>query len=175
MFRHAKSDWSDENLRDFDRGLNSRGRKGAALMGRHIRDYGLRWQRTIASPAARVRQTIEAAAQAAGECPPIAWEERAYLASSTVLFDILHGLDDRLENVMLCGHSPGLEMLLLQLAGGETGNPLLEIVRDKYPTAAFAVLELAIDHWADLGPGCGRLVHLVRPRDLDSELGPEFA
>jgi phosphohistidine phosphatase len=175
MFRHAKSDWSDADLRDFDRGLNDKGRKGAALMGRHIRDYGVRWQRTIASPAARVRQTIEAAAQAAGESPPIAWEDRAYLASSTVLLDILHGLDDRLDNVMLCAHSPGLEILLLQLAGEEAGNPLLEIVRDKYPTAAFAVIDLAIDRWADLAPGCGRLVHLVRPRDLDPGLGPEFA
>lgn len=175
MFRHAKSDWSDADVRDFDRGLNEKGRKGAALMGGHIREYGVRWQRTIASPAARVRQTIDAAAQAAGGSPPIQWEERAYLASSALLMDILHELDDGLEDVMLCAHSPGLEILLLQLAGQEADNPLLDIVRDKYPTAAFAVIELDIDKWADLGPGCGRLVHLVRPRDLDPELGPEFA
>ena len=54
LFRHAKSDWNDARLRDFDRPLNARGRKGAALMGVHIRDYGVRWNRIIASPAARV-------------------------------------------------------------------------------------------------------------------------
>ena len=30
LLRHAKSDWDDLGLRDFDRGLNDRGRKGAA-------------------------------------------------------------------------------------------------------------------------------------------------
>lgn len=175
MFRHAKSDHSDMNLRDFDRGLNARGREGAALVGLHIRDFGVRWQRVLASPAARIRQTMEAAAQAAGECPPVDWEERAYLASAGVLMDLVHGLDDQWDNVMLCAHSPGLEDLLLTLAAPDKGNPLLEIVRKKFPTAAFAVLELAIERWADLAPGCGRLVHLVRPRDLDSRLGPEFA
>ena len=40
IFRHAKSDWNDARLRDFDRPLNKRGRKGAAIMGRHIRDDG---------------------------------------------------------------------------------------------------------------------------------------
>ena len=175
LFRHAKSDWSDSELRDFDRGLNERGRKGAALMGRHIKDYGMQWQRAVASPAARIRQTIEAAAQAAGNCPPIQWEQRAYLASARVLTDILHGLDDRLDAVMLCAHSPGLEELLLQLAGHDAANPLLDAVREKYPTAAFAVLELDIGRWEDLAPGTGKLVHLARPRDLDPELGPEFA
>ncbi len=174
LLRHAKSDWTDEALRDFDRGLNDRGRKGAALMGRHIRDHAIRWQAIIASPATRIRHTIEAAAQAAGSSPRVEWDERAYLGSSAALSEILKEVDDRMSDVMLCAHSPGLEMLLLDLAGHEAGNLLLDIVKDKYPTGAFAVLELAIESWRELGPGCGRLVHLVRPRDLDPDLGPEF-
>ena len=35
------------------------------------------------------------------------------------------------------------------------------------------VLELAIDRWSDLDDGCGTLVHLTRPRDLDPALGPQ--
>jgi len=37
LFRHAKSDWHDRAARDFDRPLNERGRKGAALMGVDVR------------------------------------------------------------------------------------------------------------------------------------------
>ena len=59
LFRHAKSDWDDMSLRDFDRGLNARGRRGAALMGRHITEYGAKWDRMLASPAKRIRLTIE--------------------------------------------------------------------------------------------------------------------
>ncbi len=43
LLRHAKSDWDDLGLRDFDRGLNDRGRRGAALMGEHIREHGVKW------------------------------------------------------------------------------------------------------------------------------------
>jgi len=52
LYRHAKSDWNDARARDFDRPLNARGRKGALAMGRYIRDYGINWNRIIASPAA---------------------------------------------------------------------------------------------------------------------------
>ena len=43
----------------------------------------------------------------------------------------------------------------------------------KFPTATYAVLELAIDDWSELRPECGTLVHFARPRDLDPDLGPE--
>ena len=36
LLRHAKSDWDDTAQRDFDRGLNARGKKGAELIGKHI-------------------------------------------------------------------------------------------------------------------------------------------
>ncbi|MBV1918736.1 MAG: histidine phosphatase family protein, partial [Sphingomonadaceae bacterium] len=51
LFRHAKSDWNDARLRDFDRPLNERGRKGASIIGKHIHTYGIKWDKVIASPA----------------------------------------------------------------------------------------------------------------------------
>ena len=42
LLRHAKSDMDDAALRDFDRGLNDRGRRGAALIGRYIAELGAR-------------------------------------------------------------------------------------------------------------------------------------
>ncbi|MBC7160469.1 MAG: histidine phosphatase family protein, partial [Porphyrobacter sp.] len=78
LLRHAKSDWDDLTLRDFDRGLNRRGRLGASLMGQHIRDYGTEWSLILASPAERVRRTLEAS----GLPFPVRWEESAYLATS---------------------------------------------------------------------------------------------
>ena len=89
LFRHAKSDWHDRAARDFDRPLNERGRKGAALMGRYIDDHGARWERVISSPAVRAAQTIELAAEAAGRTVPVEWDRRVYLASSVTLADLL--------------------------------------------------------------------------------------
>jgi phosphohistidine phosphatase len=173
LFRHAKSDWNDARLRDFDRPLNERGRKGAALMGVHIRDHGARWSRVIASPAARVTQTIEIASEAAGESPPVIWDRRVYLASSVILMELLREQEGDPPSIIMVGHNPGLEDLIFDLVPDDGSSPLREIVEVKFPTAAYAVIELDIDRWQDIREGCGLLVHLMRPRDLDSELGPE--
>jgi len=172
LFRHAKSDWNDARLRDFDRPLNDRGRAGAELMGVHIRDYGTKWRRILASPAVRVAQTIELAAAAAGQTPPILWDRRIYLASSPTLLELLREQNDKVETVLMVGHNPGLEDVIFDLVPDDGSSPLRDIVEDKFPTAAFAVLELDIKSWTEIEDGCARLVHLTRPRDLDPRLGP---
>ncbi len=173
LFRHAKSDWNDARLRDFDRPLNDRGRKGAALMGVHIYEYGARWARVLASPAARVTQTIEIAGEAAHSTPPIIWDRRIYLANSATLMDVLREQPDDPASIIMVGHNPSLEDLIFDLVPDNGQNPLREIVEVKFPTAAFAVMELDIEKWADLAGDCARLIHLQRPRDIDPALGPD--
>lgn len=169
LMRHAKSDWDDLSLRDFDRGLNKRGRKGAALMGQHIAQHGAPWAKVVASPAERVKRTLEAS----GLDIPVIFQDNAYMADATTLLGLLaqHGGDA--PAVLLAAHNPGLQELALELVPAARENALFEQVMAKFPTAAFAVFELDIDDWADITPGCGQLTHFARPRDLDPELGPE--
>ncbi|HKT84935.1 MAG TPA: histidine phosphatase family protein [Novosphingobium sp.] len=174
IFRHAKSDWNDARLRDFDRPLNKRGRKGAAIMGRHISEHGIEWQRILASPAVRVTQTIEIAAQAVGASPPVSWDRRIYLANSATLMDVLRDQTGDPASILLIGHNPGLEDLIFDLVPDDGSSPLRDIVEEKFPTAAYAVLELDIENWQAIDENCAGLVHLVRPRDLDPELGPSL-
>lgn len=175
LFRHAKSDWNDARLRDFDRPLNERGRRGAAVMGRYIAEHGAKWYRIVSSPAVRAAQTVEIAAQAAGTNPAIIWDRRVYLASSASLLDLLRDQAGDPPSILMVGHNPGLEDLIFDLVPDDGSSPLRDIVEEKFPTAAFAVLELDIDSWADADEGCARLTHLVRPRDIDPALGPEMA
>ena len=168
LFRHAKSDWDDLSLRDFDRGLNARGKRGAALMGRHIAHYGANWNKVLASPAKRIRLTLEASKIAA----PVSYVDAAYLADSQTLLGLLAGIEGEPSAILLAGHNPGLQDLALDLVGPDNENALFGEVLAKFPTAGFAVIDLAIDTWADCKPGCGRIVHFARPRDLDPELGP---
>jgi phosphohistidine phosphatase len=169
LLRHAKSDWDDLSLRDFDRGLNARGRRGAALMGRHIREHGVGWDLLLASPAERVKRTLEAS----GLAIPTQWEQRAYLADAETLLDLLRKVEGEPEAILLAGHNPGLQELVFALVAPAAENDLSAEAAEKYPTATFAVLELEIEQWAQCTRGCGRLVHFARPRDLDPELGPE--
>ncbi len=174
LFRHAKSDWHDARARDFDRGLNARGRQGAALMGRHIVEHGVPWQRIVASPAVRVTETIEIASGEVERTIPVQWDRRIYLASSVNLIDVLRETDDHISSVMMVGHNPGLEDVIFDLVPDDGTCPLRAVVETKFPTAAFAVLECNIERWNDLHEGCAKLVHLMRPRDLDAALGPEL-
>ena len=169
LLRHAKSDWDDVALRDFDRGLNERGRRGAALIGAHLHEYGTAWDVVLASPAERVRRTLDATRLQA----PVTWDERVYLADSDALVELLRGIEGDPGAVLVVGHNPGLQQLIFDLVAPERENALFQAVAEKFPTAAFAVLELAIERWTDCAPGCATLVHLARPRDLDPALGPE--
>jgi len=174
LFRHAKSDWGDPRARDFDRPLNDRGRAGAEVMGRHIRDHGLRWDRVLSSPAVRCADTIELACHAADRPVKVNWDRRIYLASGAALADLLRDQANDPGSILMVGHNPGLEDLIFDLVPDDGSSPLRDAVEEKFPTATYAVLELDIDRWSQLKDGCARLVHLVRPRDLDPALGPGF-
>jgi phosphohistidine phosphatase len=169
LLRHAKSDTDDLALRDFDRGLNDRGRRGAAVMGGHIRAHGIAWDTLLASPAERVKRTLDATRLQV----PVTWDEHLYLADSDALIEVLRSLEGDPAAVLIAGHNPGLQELIFDLVAPEREDALFASAAEKFPTATFAVLQLAIDRWADCAPGCGTLVHLARPRDLDPELGPE--
>lgn len=169
LMRHAKSDWDDLAKRDFDRGLNNRGRKGARLIGQHIREHGVGWDTVLASPAARVKQTIEAALPDADP----RWIEQLYLASGETILDTISHEGGGDDCVLVVGHNPGLQEVLFELVDPRNENALFDEASAKFPTAAFAVFECNIDDWSELQKGCGTLVHFARPRDLDPELGPE--
>ena len=172
LLRHAKSDWSDARARDFDRPLNARGVRGAQAMGQHIKASGRTFERILASPAVRVAETIEEASKAWGHSFPVEWDRRIYLASSATLIDLLRELQGEPARVLMIGHNPGLEDLIFDLVPDDGTSPLREEVEVKFPTATFAVMELAIDRWADLDERCAKLVAMKRPRDLDPALGP---
>ena len=169
LLRHAKSDWDDMGTRDFDRGLNDRGRKGAQLMGRYIADESPGFDLLLASPAARVKQTLEAG------LPEMAarFDERLYLASSETLMETVRDHGGDAEAVLVSAHNPGLQELVFELIPPEREDARFEEAAVKFPTAAFALFKLDIEDWSELAPDCGTLVDFKRPRDLDPLLGPE--
>jgi phosphohistidine phosphatase len=176
-FRHAKSGWDQPALRDFDRGLNEKGRRAAATMGRHMRQLGLRFDHVIASPAVRVVETLDAMFEGYGRRTTPSWDRRAYLASASTLLEIVHEAPDTAKILLLVGHNPGIEELVLRLLSdvGEEELRARETVGEKYPTASVAELSFAVDHWGDVREGSGHLVRFIRPRDLDPALGPDRA
>lgn len=171
LLRHAKSTWDDPVARDFDRPLNRRGRKAARTIGREMRAQDLRFDKVVASSAVRVRETIADVIDGYGEVIEPEFDQALYLASAEALLELVQATDDAKASLLLVGHNPGLENLVLLLSrDGELKNE----ARTKYPTATLAELSFPVDHWSEVREGTGTLVRFIRPRDLDPELGPEY-
>ncbi|MBT2186190.1 SixA phosphatase family protein [Sphingobium nicotianae] len=176
VLRHAKSDWSDAALRDFDRGLNDRGYRAAAVMGRWAAQQGLSFDAIIASPAVRVVETLKRFREAHGDCPEPVFDMRIYLAGGATIAEVLSETSDSVSQILLAGHSPGLEELILTAVADNGRSALRGAVEVKFPTAALAVLDFDIADWASLATDMShraRLRAFVRPRDLDPSLGPD--
>lgn len=173
LLRHAKSGWDDPVMRDFDRPLNGKGKRAAQLVGRSWRTRGLAFDHVVASPAVRVMETLEHVATGYGEDLAPSWDRRIYLASATTLLDIIHELPAGADSAMLVGHNPGLEDLVLLLVPDTDEQPLRDDVETKFPTASTAQLRFDVADWRDITAGGGALTLFIRPRDLDSTLGPD--
>ena len=174
LLRHAKSGWDDPELRDFDRPLNAKGVRAAVMMGRKAAADALHPQRLIASPAVRVVQTLEGFREGISALPEPEWDRRIYLSSATTLLEVIHETDASVDTLMLAGHNPGLEDLILELVADDGASPLRALVEQKFPTASLAVLCWEGGDWASLSSKSGvRLAARTRPRDLDPALGPD--
>jgi phosphohistidine phosphatase len=143
VLRHAKSSWDDPVERDFDRPLNGRGHRAARRMGEWLRTEGLQFDRIIASPALRIRQTIEGVETGLGQRLPIEQDKRIYMASAATLFDLVRECPDSVSHLLVIGHNPGLEDLLLIATEGDQ-SALRREAELKYPTATFASIDIAI-------------------------------
>ena len=173
LLRHAKSDWDDRVEPDFDRPLNERGARAARRMGEWLGAHRLVFDRVLASPALRVRRTIEGVEAGLGAGLDCHFDRHIYLASAATLFDLVRETPNSTGHLLLIGHSPGLEDLLFATTRGDP-SPLRLEAEEKYPTATYARIRLPIAGWQEARVGvAGRLEAFVRPRDLDPSLGPD--
>lgn len=173
LLRHAKSGWDDPVSRDFDRPLNPRGKRASETIGRWLKDQDISFDYIASSPAVRCVETIEHVAIGYGETMAPVWDKRVYLASSSALLDVVHEAPEESERMLLVGHNPGLEDLILMLIPDQAGDDARDAVEEKYPTASLVEIDFDVEQWADIKAGGGKLVYFKRPRDLDPALGPE--
>ena len=166
LLRHAKSSWDAQDLDDFDRPLNDRGRKAARRVGRELKHRRVRFDRVIASPAIRVRETLDELGKGYDEALNVRFDERIYAADAETLLNIVQSLPEEIHAPLLVGHNPGLHELLLKLTRDDGGG-LRRKVAAKYPTAAVAVVTSSAPRWKEVSPDSGEIRELILPRELD--------
>ena len=158
ILRHAKSSWKDDQVGDHDRPLNKRGKRDAPRMGALVQQAQLQPELIISSTAKRARKTASRVAKQCGYQGIIELQGTLYLAPPGPYIEALRKVDEAVNRVMVVGHNPGLEQLLILL----TGQHVL------LPTATLAHVELDLAQWRDMNSQThGTLVDLWRPDSLE--------
>ncbi len=162
VLRHAKSAWP-QGVPDHERPLAPRGRRDAPAAGRALAEADLLPDLAVCSTAVRARQTWELASAQWGTPPPVRFERRVYAADVSDLLAVVHEAPAQVDTLLLVGHNPGLEELVLDLAGDGLDDALDE-VRLKFPTSAIAVLAWRGTVWSDLASGTALLTDVIVAR-----------
>ncbi len=141
LVRHAKSDWGNPALDDFDRPLNERGKRDAPAMAKRIHERIKKIDAFISSPARRARKTAFAFASEYGlDKDDVILKEELYLAGEEEFFATVQGAKDKHEVIAVFSHNPGITHF---------ANLLTNARIDNIPTTGVFAVKANCEHWAD--------------------------
>jgi phosphohistidine phosphatase len=156
--RHAKSDWSNGGLSDFDRPLNDRGLRDAPIMGKRLKARKEVIDLFVSSPANRAIGTARLIAQEYGYPLEKTIEvDSLYLPSVQNFLRAVADIDSSLNSIILFAHNPGITDVVEYLTNESLGNiPTCGIAKVEFPSA---------NSWNEISRGTGKLVFFDYPKN----------
>ncbi len=155
LVRHAKSSWSDGQLKDFDRPLNKRGFKDAPNMAQRLVNANVSVDKIVSSPALRAKTTAGFFADVFNiNSSEIHFEPHIYEAHPDPLMRIISGFSDEWNTVLMFGHNPGFSYVL----GLLTGEMIHKV------TCSISEVELHIESWTETAEMVGSLISHDYPK-----------
>jgi len=143
IIRHGKSDWSFEDLPDYDRPLKSRGYHDAFKMAQKLKKYPQTPELIYTSPANRALYTSVIFSRVLFDnFKSIEILEGLYMASAEKMLSLIHNCDNHFNSLALFSHNPGVTDL---------ANHFLPFYIDNIPTSGFVRLQFTSDDWKELG------------------------
>ena len=156
--RHAKSSWSNPELRDHDRPLNKRGLRDAPDMAGRLVELGVRPDGILTSSAKRAQQTAGYFASALTLDPDkVIVDEALYHAYPAGIAECVRRLPADWDTVLLFGHNPGYT----DLANALEHDDYL----DNVPTCGIIIAEADVDNWRDFSVGSARRTGFLYPKE----------
>jgi phosphohistidine phosphatase len=144
LVRHAKSDWDDTSLKDFDRPLNERGKNDAPKMAHRLLDKNISIDALIASPAKRAKKTARLFAEVFKKNEEeIIYKPELYLPGPEVFYTVIENTNNKFNTIAIFSHNPGITEFAYMLAPGST--PMTGI-----PTCGIFAVRLLSDDWKEI-------------------------
>jgi phosphohistidine phosphatase len=170
LMRHAKSAWDAGQVSDHNRPLSDRGRETAPAMGQWLKAQKLKPDLILCSTATRVSETLDLLRPSLPPETPVKALEALYMALPREILTVLAKVKekDKVDTLMVIGHNPGIGSLAHWLAG-QGDKRALERMKDKFPTAAVAVIDFDIPAWRDIEGEQGTLRQFMTPRELSKD------
>ncbi len=167
LLRHAKAA-SPDGVRDHDRPLAPRGIEAMPHVARWLDKLGTPIDLAMVSPALRTRQTWELAEPVIGVDVRAVFEPKIYEARPSDILAAIQTTTHNVKTLMVVGHNPGLESLIVMLAGSADADARRRLSSGMSP-GSVAVLDCPVDSWRELRAGTSTLSFFTRPRDLGAD------
>lgn len=168
LIRHAKSGYPS-GVGDHERPLAERGRREAPGVGRWLAQNFSNSASCLVSSATRTQQTWGLISEQFVTSGEVITEPRIYEANLDDLLGVLREQPDEVRDLIMVGHSPGLESLALNLSQGRGDESLRASVAVKFPTSAVALLQVDCP-WSKVDAGASKLVDFQVPSKYKQSL-----
>jgi phosphohistidine phosphatase len=155
LIRHAKSDWSNPLLDDFERPLNKRGSKNAPFMAKILKKEIQKPDLIISSPSFRTKLTLEYFLKEFEYKGEVIFEKSIYEAPFENLLKVIKNVDDKYKTIFLIGHNPGLNDL---------ANFLLGSFEDNIPTSGVLKIDFDTNSWKNISKDNSKLIFFKYPK-----------
>lgn len=169
LLRHAKTEPASPEIEDHERELLERGRMDAPAIGAYLAAKKYLPDLVLSSTARRTVETVELVAERLPRKQHIDYVDQLYLVGWRSILALVRAVREPVATLLVVGHNPGME----QLATALSRQPVkrkerdhFDLIEEKFPTCALAVLDFNVARWRDVAPGRGELTDFVRPRDL---------
>jgi phosphohistidine phosphatase len=159
LVRHGKSDRDNPQIKDFDRPLNHRGNKNAAVMAEKVLKKGWAAPLLVSSPANRAWSTAKHFARI-WDIPEeeIQTDLSIYEANTTALLKVVNNFSNDHDRIAMFGHNPGFTDFANYLTDADIYN---------IPTSGVVIISFDVADWAEISHHSGTMQLFDFPKNTD--------
>ncbi len=156
LLRHAET---QIGFLDHDRKLTKKGKSE----GKRVAELLVNKYQNLRAISSTSRRTMQTSKFITDLLPglKIDYLKELYLASSREMLDIIYEYSKYNKNIICIGHNPGIHQLSLSLIKKSQIPQDLEIIKNKFPTSAMAVIKISENNWKNIYSNNNKLIEFI--------------